>query len=60
MFTFDEWSKNKLYKKAKGREATKIVLMSSFWNHVVFTLKVMIPLVYVLHLVDGERKTTIG
>jgi len=60
MFTFDEWSNNKLSKETKGREATKIVLMPSFWNQVVFTLKVMAPLVHVLRLVDGERKATIG
>jgi len=29
-------------------------------NHVVFTLKVKVPLAHVLHLVDVERKTTIG
>jgi len=56
MFTSDEWSKNKLFKEAKGREATKIVLMPSFWN-VVFTLKVMTHFVQVLCLLDGERKS---
>ena len=60
MFTFDEWSINKLSKEAKGREVTKVVLMSSFWNQLVITLKVMTPLVHVLGLVDGERKTAIG
>ena len=60
MFTSDEWSNNKLSKEAKGREATKIVLMPSFWNQVVFTIKVMAPLVHVLLLVDGERKTAMG
>jgi len=49
-----------LYKEAKGKEATKIVFMPSFWNHVVFTLKVMAPLVHVLRLVDGERKAAMG
>jgi len=60
MFTSDEWSNNKLSKEAKGKEATKIVLIPSFWNHVVFTLKVMAPLVHVLRLVDGERKAAMG
>jgi len=45
-----------LSKKAKGKEAAKIVLMPSFWNHVIFTLKVIAPLVHVLHLVDGKEK----
>ena len=34
--------------------------MPSFWNHVVYILKVMGPLVKVLQLVDNERKPTMG
>jgi len=34
--------------------------MPSFWNQVVFTLKVMAHLVHLLRLVDGERKTAMG
>ncbi|XP_057760023.1 uncharacterized protein LOC130980349 [Arachis stenosperma] len=60
MFTSDEWAKNKLSKEAKGREATKIVIMPSFWNHVKYTLKIMGPLVRVLRLVDGEKKPPMG
>ncbi|XP_016164569.1 uncharacterized protein LOC107607097 [Arachis ipaensis] len=60
MFTSDEWAKNKLSKEAKGREATKIVIMPSFWNHVKYTLKIMGPLVRVLRLVDGETKPPMG
>ncbi|XP_006589897.1 uncharacterized protein LOC114371387 [Glycine soja] len=60
MFTSDEWTLNKLYKELKGKEAAKVVLMPLFWNSVVYTLKVMAPLVKVLHLVDGERKLAIG
>ncbi|KAG4907026.1 hypothetical protein JHK84_055550 [Glycine max] len=60
MFTSDEWTLNKLSKEPKGKEAAKVVLMLSFWNSVVYTLKVMAPLVKVLRLVDGERKPAIG
>eukprot|EP00256_Glycine_max_P038787 XP_006587174.2 uncharacterized protein LOC102659927 [Glycine max] len=60
MFTSDEWTLNKLSKEPKGKEAAKVVLMPSFWNSVVYTLKVMAPLVKVLRLVDGERKTAMG
>ncbi|KAG5091249.1 hypothetical protein JHK82_050027 [Glycine max] len=60
MFTFDEWTLNKLSKEPKGKKAAKVVLMPSFWNSVVYTLKVMAPLVKVLRLVDGERKPTMG
>ena len=41
MFVSDEWNENKLSKEAKGREATKTVLMPSFWRNVVYILKVM-------------------
>ena len=60
MFTSDEWSNSKLSKEAKRREATKIVLMPSFWNQVVFTLKVMAPLIHMLCLMDGKRKAAMG
>ena len=49
-----------MFKEAKGNEVTKIVLMPSYWNHDVYTPKVMAPLIHVLRLVDGERKTTMG
>ncbi|XP_006588984.1 uncharacterized protein [Glycine max] len=60
MFTSNEWTLNKLSKEPKGKESAKVVLMPSFWNTVVYTLKVMAPLVKVLRLVDGERKPVIG
>ncbi|XLR65570.1 hypothetical protein S83_016242 [Arachis hypogaea] len=60
MFTSDEWVRNKLSREAKGREATKIVIRPSFWNHVKYTLKIMGPLVRVLQLVDGEKKPPMG
>ena len=34
--------------------------MPSFWNTIVFCLKVLGPLVCVLRLVDGEKKTPMG
>ncbi|KAG5034983.1 hypothetical protein JHK87_009893 [Glycine soja] len=60
MFTSDEWTLNKLSKEPKGKEATKVVLMPSFWNSVVYTLKVMAPLVKVLRLVDDKKKPAMG
>jgi len=56
----NEWTKNKLSEEDKGRKATKIVLIPLFWNHVVFTLKVVAPLVHVLHLLYGERKAAMS
>ncbi|KAJ1422762.1 Ribonuclease H-like superfamily [Sesbania bispinosa] len=60
MFVSEEWNENKLAKEAKGKEATKTVLMPSFWKNVVFILKVMAPLVKVLRLVDSEKKPAMG
>ncbi|RVX15930.1 hypothetical protein CK203_005819 [Vitis vinifera] len=51
---------SKWAKEAKGKQVSEIVLMPSFWNHVVYILKVMGPLVKVLQLVDNERKPTMG
>ena len=60
MFTSVEWVQNTLSKDAKGREVTEIVMMTSFWENVVYILKVMEPLVRVLRLVVGEKKLAIG
>nr|KYP42470.1 hypothetical protein KK1_036105 [Cajanus cajan] len=60
MFMSEEWNENKLAKEAKGKEATKTVLMPSFWKNVVFIMKVMAPLVKVLRLVDSEKKPAMG
>ncbi|RVW24391.1 hypothetical protein CK203_093252 [Vitis vinifera] len=54
------WLASKWAKEAKGKQVSEIVLMSSFWNHVVYILKVMGPLVKVLQLVDNERKPAMG
>ena len=48
MFTSDEWLKSKAAKEPKGKQATDVVLMPSFWNDVVYALKAMGPLVSVL------------
>lgn len=60
MFVSNEWTNNKLSKEAKWKEATKVVMMPSFWNSIVYTLKVMAPLVTVLFLVDKEKKPSMG
>jgi hypothetical protein len=56
MFVSDDWTKNKLFKENKGKEATKTILMGSFWDSVKDILMVMAPLVRVLRLVDGEKR----
>ncbi|XP_004510496.1 uncharacterized protein [Cicer arietinum] len=56
MFTSEEWLKSKAANDPKGKKATCIVLLTSFWNDIIYTLKVMGPLVQVLRLVDNEKK----
>ena len=36
------------------------ILMSTFWNIVVYSLKVLGPIVHVLQLVDGEKRLAMG
>ncbi|RVW17887.1 hypothetical protein CK203_093585 [Vitis vinifera] len=60
MFTSSDWSDSKWAKEQKGKTIANIVLMPSFWNTIVFCLKVSGPLVRMLRLVDGEKKAPIG
>ncbi|RVW75586.1 hypothetical protein CK203_056441 [Vitis vinifera] len=60
MFTSSDWSDSKWAKEQKGKTIANIVLMPSFWNTIVFCLKVSGPLVRVLCLVDGEKKAPMG
>ncbi|RDX70177.1 hypothetical protein CR513_50604, partial [Mucuna pruriens] len=48
MFTSDEWVDFRTAKDPKGKKASDIVLMPSFWNDVVYALKAMGPIVRVL------------
>ncbi|XP_058746821.1 uncharacterized protein LOC131619774 [Vicia villosa] len=60
MFTCEEWTSSKYAKDANGQRATTTILMTSFWNDVLYTLKCMTPLVDVLKMVDDERKPAMG
>ncbi|KAK4253832.1 hypothetical protein QN277_010456 [Acacia crassicarpa] len=60
MFTSDDWLKSNTAKDPKGKRATDTVLMPSFWNDVIYSLKVMGPLVRVLRLVDNEKRPAMG
>ncbi|RWR97228.1 hypothetical protein CKAN_02665000 [Cinnamomum micranthum f. kanehirae] len=53
--TRSKWAKEQL-----GKRAAQIMLMPSFWNSVVYALKVSGPLLHVLRLVDGEKKPPMG
>src|SRR3954467_12538346 len=60
MFTSEEWLQSKWVKEPMGKKCATYVLQASFWNNVVFALKVADPLVRVLRLVDGEKKACYG
>ncbi|RDX86033.1 hypothetical protein CR513_32688, partial [Mucuna pruriens] len=60
MFTLDEWVESGTAKDTKGKKATDVVLMPSFWNDFVYTLKAMGPITCVLRLVDNEKRPAMG
>ncbi|RWR92200.1 hypothetical protein CKAN_02140800 [Cinnamomum micranthum f. kanehirae] len=60
MFTSEEWTTSKWAKEQQGKRVAQIMLMPSFWNTVVYALKVSGPLLCVLRLVDGEKKPPMG
>ncbi|KAK1376692.1 hypothetical protein POM88_032936 [Heracleum sosnowskyi] len=60
MFISQKWITSKYYKDPNGRRIASYVLMPSFWNNVICSLRVAGPLVHVLRLVDGEKKPLMG
>ncbi|XP_073024697.1 uncharacterized protein [Primulina eburnea] len=60
MFTSEKWNTSRFAKEVEGKRATEIILMPSFWNHVVYAIKVGGPIIKVLRLVDGEKKPAMG
>ncbi|KAL6552146.1 hypothetical protein OROGR_008300 [Orobanche gracilis] len=60
MFTSDIWTKSKFAKEVGGKQVVNIIMMPSFWNSVVYAVKVADPLIKVLRLVDGEKKPPMG
>ncbi|KAL2238042.1 UNVERIFIED_CONTAM: hypothetical protein Sindi_0995900 [Sesamum indicum] len=60
MFTSEQWTKSRYAREAQGKLVASVILMPSFWNHVLYIIKIAGPLVKVLQLVDGERKPPMG
>ncbi|KAL7160917.1 hypothetical protein ACSBR2_041542 [Camellia fascicularis] len=56
MATSGDWTSSKWAKEPQGKKMAQNLFMPSFWNNVVFALKVSGPLVKVLRLVDTEKK----
>ncbi|KAJ0539419.1 putative HAT dimerization domain, ribonuclease H-like superfamily [Helianthus annuus] len=60
MFASEQWMTSKRDEERKGARANDIVFTPTFWNNVLFTLKIMGPLVRVLRIVDNEKKPAMG
>ncbi|KAF8399145.1 hypothetical protein HHK36_015010 [Tetracentron sinense] len=60
VFTCDEWNKSKCPRDVKGKKSMVTVLSTTFWNNIVYAMKITAPLVRVLRLVDGEKKPPMG
>lgn len=60
MFASAKWSTGKWAQERKGLRANDIVFTPTFWNNVLFTLKIMGPIVKVLRIVDNEKKPAMG
>ncbi|XP_073153018.1 uncharacterized protein [Henckelia pumila] len=60
MFTSEKWATSRYSKEAVGKRVAEVIMMSSFWKSAVFALKVGGPLVKVLRLVDGEKRSPMG
>ncbi|KAK2397863.1 hypothetical protein QL285_059395 [Trifolium repens] len=60
MFVSELWLNTKTAKETKAKRAYAIVLMTSFWNEVLYSIKAMGALVEVLRLVDNEKKLAMG
>lgn len=57
MFISERWKSSKYSKEElAGKRVAEIVMMPSFWNNVVYALKVAGPLVHVLRKFDGEKQ----
>ena len=60
LFTSDTFTSSKYAKEEGGKQAALTILNPSFWNNILYSLKVAGPLVKVLRMVDGEKKPAMG
>ncbi|CAD6238271.1 unnamed protein product [Miscanthus lutarioriparius] len=60
MVVHSRWDSLKDVKSKKGKDATTIILNTTFWKDVKLTLTIFVPLVKVLRLVDGDMKPSMG
>ena len=55
MFTSDEWLSSKIAKEPKGKKVHDIMLNTTFWNDVVYFIKIMGLLVMSLGLFEMRK-----
>ncbi|KAL0366956.1 UNVERIFIED_CONTAM: hypothetical protein Sradi_3585700 [Sesamum radiatum] len=60
MFTSKKWIKSKYAKEAQCKLVASTILKTSFWNNVIYILKVAGPFVKVFQLVNGGKKPPMG
>ncbi|KAH7670398.1 Ribonuclease H-like protein [Dioscorea alata] len=60
MFASSDWDKCKHSQSTKGRATYSTIMNVGFCNGVGLCLKVFAPLVWVLHLVDVDKKPSMG
>ncbi|KAG5614531.1 hypothetical protein H5410_014355 [Solanum commersonii] len=60
LFMSTEWHESIYSKETLGKEVARHFISPFFWNDVVQALRVGGPLIHVLRMVDGEKKTING
>lgn len=55
-----EWSESKWPKEAGARKARQYLMQASYWKNIRHALKLTTPLIKVLRMVDGEKKSVMG
>ncbi|XP_073122785.1 uncharacterized protein [Henckelia pumila] len=60
MFTSKKWATSRYSKEVARKRVAEVMMMPYFWKCAVFALKVGGPLVKVLRLVDGEKRSPMG
>ncbi|XP_014493054.1 uncharacterized protein LOC106755418 [Vigna radiata var. radiata] len=60
MFSSEEWKTSKFGTSQEGRKLQYVVLDSRFWKNISTCLKVVVPLMVALRLVDSDVKPAMG
>ncbi|KAH7849040.1 hypothetical protein Vadar_012088 [Vaccinium darrowii] len=55
-----DFSSSRYAKEKKGKEAVAIILDNNFWHECLLIVKIVEPLMRLLHIVDGDENPNIG